>query len=63
MVTRLIPESVSWLIVKGRIQDAHNQLKFVAKVNNKTFQVREFYLDFINSTLIIILSLNKLKPF
>ena len=37
---RYIPESVSWLVVKGRIDDAVKQLKFVAKINNKEFKVR-----------------------
>ena len=37
---RYIPESVSWLVVKGRLEDAVKQLKFVAKINNKEFKVR-----------------------
>jgi len=38
---RYIPESVSWLVVKGRIDDAVKQLKFVAKINNKEFKEEE----------------------
>ena len=31
---------MSWLVVKGRINDAVKQLKFVAKINKKEFKVR-----------------------
>ena len=39
LVFRIIPESVSWLVVKGRIEEAVQQLKIVAKVNDKEFKV------------------------
>jgi len=38
---RIIPESVSWLVVKGRIEEAVQQLKIVANVNDKEFKEEE----------------------
>ena len=31
---------MSWLVVKGRIHEAVQQYKFVAKINNREFKVR-----------------------
>ena len=31
---------MSWLVVKGRIHEAVQQYKFVAKINNRQFKVR-----------------------
>ena len=43
---------MSWLVVKGRINDAVKQLKFVAKINKKEFKVR-----FLVSVIILALKL------
>ena len=36
---RLIPESPSWLLVKGRVDEALSQLEQVARCNGKEFKV------------------------
>ena len=36
---RIIPESASWLVVKGRVEEAVLQYKLVARINNKEFKV------------------------
>ena len=38
---RIIPESASWLVVKGRLEEAVLQYKLVARINNKEFKVEE----------------------
>ena len=40
-VPRIIPESASWLVVKGRLEEAVLQYKLVARINNKEFKVTE----------------------
>ena len=38
---RIIPESASWLVVKGRIDEAVSQYKLVARINNREFKEEE----------------------
>ena len=49
-MSRLIPESPSWLLVKGRTNEALKQLEMVARCNKADLQV-PFLLCFLHDLL------------
>ena len=61
-VSRLIPESPSWLLVKGRTKEALEQLERVARCNKADLQVKfDFFPCFVSKNLHLIHSYRKTR--
>ena len=61
-VSRLIPESPSWLLVKGRTKEALEQLERVARCNKADLQVKfDFFPCFVSKNLHLMHSCRKTR--
>ena len=52
LMSRLIPESPSWLLVKGRTKEALDQLERVARFNKADLQVHLIFPFFVLNMLL-----------
>ena len=60
--SRLIPESPSWLLVKGRTKEALEQLERVARCNKADLQVKfDFFPCFVSKNLHLIHSYRRMR--